>query len=157
MPKKSGLQSGKGGKINVTKDGPYIVSGGLPLTIESISVDREGNPEKWVNCKKYPAQENYALCRCGRSQDKPYCDGTHAKVGFNGAETASNKPYLKQAQTYEGPNLTLTDAEDLCAVARFCHKQGGTWNLTEQSADPQARKMAIEEAGNCPSGRLVAC
>ncbi len=156
MAKEEQKLSKKGRRITVTKDGPYIVSGGLPLTIQSIQCDDEGNPVKWVQCKRYPSQENYSLCRCGRSSAKPYCDGTHARVGFDGTETASREPYLNRAEKIEGPGLDLTDAKDLCAVARFCHKGGGTWNLTANSDDPQARDLAIDEAGKCPSGRLVA-
>ena len=57
----------------------------------------------------------------------------------------------------EGPGLDLLDAESLCASARFCLAKGGTWKLTLRSRDPEKRKTAIEQACNCPSGRLVAC
>ncbi len=50
----------------------------------------------------------------------------------------------------------MTDAEPLCASARFCERAGGTWELVRQSDDTQKRKIAIQEAGDCPSGRLVA-
>jgi CDGSH-type Zn-finger protein len=157
MAKKiDGKDSDDNRHIKVTENGPYIVSGEVPLTIESISVDAEGNPEKWETCKEYPSQPQSALCRCGQSKNKPYCDGAHLKSKFNGTETASREPYLNQAEKTNGPTLELTDAPKLCAVARFCHRAGGTWNLTEQSDHPGARKIAIEEAGNCPSGRLVA-
>jgi len=49
----------------------------------------------------------------------------------------------------------LTDAEHICVKARFCMRAGGIWNLTRQSDNREARDIAIEEAGNCPSGRLV--
>ena len=54
-----------------------------------------------------------------------------------------------------GPALTLADNEHLCVHARFCMRAGGIWNLVEQSDDQEARDTAIEEACNCPSGRLV--
>ena len=60
-----------------------------------------------------------------------------------------------QAARIKGPELLLTDAEDLCAGSRFCHRAGGIWKLTRQSKDPKARQTAIEEACDCPSGRLV--
>jgi CDGSH-type Zn-finger protein len=142
-------------RIKVSANGPYIVSGEVPLTIESISVDAEGNPDKWETCKEYPPQPQCTLCRCGQSKNKPYCDGAHLKAKFNGTETASRESYRDQAEKTDGPTLELTDVPKLCAVARFCHRAGGTWNLTEQSDNPEARKIAIEEAGNCPSGRLV--
>jgi CDGSH-type Zn-finger protein len=71
-------------KITVSKNGPYIVSGSVPLIEEEVCNDDEGYCQTWRETKKYPVQERYALCRCGNSQNKPFCDGTHAKVGFHG-------------------------------------------------------------------------
>jgi CDGSH-type Zn-finger protein len=142
-------------KVKVSKNGPYLVSGGVPLSIQAIIVDSEGFPCEWREGDKYPAKENYALCRCGHSKNKPFCDGTHVTINFDGTETANRKPYLKLAETTDGPTLRLTDVEDLCASARFCDRAGGIWELVPKSGDPKARKIAIEEAGNCPAGRLV--
>lgn len=144
------------GKIVVSKNGPYVVSGNMPLNKEISKVGAEGEPEQWVKGKQYPLQENYALCRCGQSKNKPFCDGSHVSAKFDGTETASRKLYSQQAERIEGPGVDLTDAECLCATARFCHPKGGAWKLTLQSGDPGSRKAAIYEACNCPSGRLVA-
>jgi CDGSH-type Zn-finger protein len=142
-------------KIMVTKDGPYLVYGGLPIDKQIIGIGKEGEPEKWIQGKNVPAGETCALCRCGESKNKPFCDGTHAKVKFNGTETASKKTHDKQAQIMNGPTLKLEDASTLCATARFCHRGGGTSELTHHSDDPKARDLAIEEACDCPSGRLI--
>ena len=147
----------KRGKIVIIKNGPYLVSGGLPLAKEIVKAGKDGEPEKWAKGRRYPAQKNYALCRCGRSENMPFCDGTHSEAVFDGTETANRKPFAEQAKKTAGPDLDLYDAEPLCAVALFCHAKGGTWQLTEESADPVKRKIAIRQAGNCPSGRLVAC
>jgi CDGSH-type Zn-finger protein len=117
---------------------------------------KDGDPLKWERVGEYPIQESYALCRCGQSKKKPYCDGTHEKIGFDGTEEADFKNFIDQADAIEGPNLTMIDAENFCATARFCHRAGGTWGLTEKSDDPKLKKIAIEEACDCPSGRLVA-
>jgi CDGSH-type Zn-finger protein len=142
-------------KVRVSKDGPYLVSRGIPLTKQIVGIDAAGYSYKWSEGKKYPSKDNYALCRCGRSKNKPFCDGTHHEVNFDGTETASREPYLDQAERLDGPALELTDAVGLCASARFCERAGGIWNLTEQSKDSEAKRIAIEESGNCPSGRLV--
>jgi CDGSH-type Zn-finger protein len=142
-------------EIKVTKNGPYLVSGKLPISEQIIIVNKEGIPVEWRSGKKYPLQEKCGLCRCGQSKNKPFCDGTHTKTGFDGTESASNEPYLKQAKIIQGPTLKLTDAVDLCASARFCHRAGEIWNLVPKSDDPDAKRVAIEEAGDCPSGRLV--
>ena len=143
-------------KVKVTKDGPYLVTGGVPLSEQKICVDSDDQCHGWEEGQRYPVQEQYALCRCGRSRHQPYCDGTHASIGFDGTETATNTLYMDQATEYEGPGLRLTDAEGYCVGARFCHRAGSTWDLTRESADPVAKQAAVEESCDCPSGRLVA-
>jgi CDGSH-type Zn-finger protein len=142
-------------KIKVTRNGPYLVSGKAPMSEQIICVDKDDQCHGWKEGKKYPEQENYSLCRCGHSQNKPYCDDSHAGTNFNGDEKAVHTSYMKQAREFNGPDLKLTDVEALCARARFCHRAGGPWNLTFQSSDPDAKKITIEEAWDCPSGRLV--
>jgi len=105
--------------------------------------------------KTYPMSQQYALCRCGHSGNKPFCDGTHKKVSFDGADTASYVPYIDRAQTIEGPIMLLTDVEKLCAFARFCDPKGLVWNLVQQAGSSETRKLVEHEVGHCPSGRLV--
>ncbi len=143
-------------KVVITKNGPYLVSGNLPLVKEISKIGKEGEPEKWVKGKKYPKQKNCALCRCGESKNKPFCDGTHLQINFKGKETASREKYLNQSEKLSGPDLDLTDAPNFCSVARFCHLSGGTWKNVQNSDNPKAKKIAIQTACNCPSGRLVA-
>lgn len=142
-------------KITVSKNGPYIVTGGVPLITSEICNDDEGNCRTWREVKRYPAQEKYALCRCGHSKNKPFCDGTHAKIHFDGTEAGDYEPFADAAEEIRGPELTLADNEHLCVHARFCMRAGGIWSLVEQSDNQEARDIAIEEACNCPSGRLV--
>lgn len=61
--------------IQLRRDGPYWVSGTVEL------VDAEGR------CFELRDQ-TFALCRCGGSTTKPFCDGTHSKLGFRSAEAA---------------------------------------------------------------------
>ena len=62
--------------IKIAENGPYIVQGEFTLT------DSNGNE---IPVKKA------ALCRCGASTTKPFCDGTHSKIGFQAAMTAVEK------------------------------------------------------------------
>lgn len=142
-------------QITVTKNGPYIVTGGVPLVAMEICNDEEGYCRTWRVARKFPVQEQYALCRCGRSENKPFCTGAHAKALFDGTETAGSEPYLKNPEIIRGPSLELADYGNLCVHARFCMRAGTIWNLVEQSDNPKAREIAIEEGCNCPSGRLV--
>jgi CDGSH-type Zn-finger protein len=143
-------------QVVVSKDGPYLVSGSLPLAKEIILTDEYGIPVKYGKGESYPERDAYSLCRCGESMNKPHCDGTHAKIRFDGTETASRKSYLDQADQINGPDLILTDAVDLCAIARFCDRGEGVWELTRNSDSPGSKRLAVEEACNCPAGRLVA-
>jgi CDGSH-type Zn-finger protein len=141
--------------IKVSKNGPYLVSESIPLTQKIILYDAQSDSCQWQDGKTYPQQENYALCRCGQSNSKPYCDGTHLKVHFNGTETATHDMYRTQAVIIDGPVLRLTDAKIYCASARFCHRAGGIWTIIPRSDKPDDKQIAIEEAADCPSGRLV--
>jgi CDGSH-type Zn-finger protein len=142
-------------KITVSKDGPYIVSGSVPLSMQIITPNKEGLSWDWKEAKEFETNEEYSLCRCGHSRNKPFCDNSHLKVKFDGTETATRKPYVRQAETFDGATMTLSDAEELCAFARFCDPGGKIWGLMGQTADPGARKLVIREANHCPSGRLV--
>jgi CDGSH-type Zn-finger protein len=141
--------------ITVSKNGPYLASGSVPLLEKIINYDSKWDTCEWQDGKTYPRQETYALCRCGESHNKPYCDGTHLKINFDGTETASHTLYQDEAVVIDGPGLTLSDAKILCASARFCHRAGGIWNIMRTSNNPGDKKIAIEEAADCPSGRLV--
>ncbi len=72
--------------ITITDGGPYIVRGGVPLVSRHPVESAEGEPLAWdpVGGKTDSAepQERYALCRCGHSKNKPFCDGTHNDIGF---------------------------------------------------------------------------
>jgi CDGSH-type Zn-finger protein len=141
-------------KIVVSKDGPYKVSGDVPLSMQVISPNKEGLSWDWKEAKDFDPGKEYDLCRCGHSNNKPFCDGTHAKVRFDGTETATRRPFVRQAEVFEGASLLLSDAEDLCAFARFCDPEGKIWSVVEQPG-AEARKLAIREANHCPAGRLV--
>lgn len=143
-------------KISISKDGPFLVTGSVPLVMETIGVDAEGQSTKWIAGESLKVEKEYALCRCGESKAKPFCDGTHATIGFDGTETASREPVLKQAQVIDGPTMQLADAEGLCAFARFCDPNGRIWDQTEKTDDPAVRANFIRQAGDCASGRLIA-
>ena len=57
-------------KITATPNGPLLVEGDIQI------IDAEGNPVD------VSARPRVALCRCGQSSKKPFCDGTHSKCGF---------------------------------------------------------------------------
>ncbi len=144
-------------RIRVTVDGSYIVIGNVPLSKMVIETDDKGYPIRWREVEKYPQRKGYALCRCGESKNKPYCDGAHIKAEFNGTETAGHDNYMDNVKNFDGPELHLTDNKHLCVGSGFCTRAGNIWNLTVHSDKPEYREIAIQEAADCPSGRLVVC
>jgi CDGSH-type Zn-finger protein len=69
-------------KITVKKNGPFRVEG-PEGSIELV--DADGAPYDLTG------KSAFSLCRCGGSVNKPFCDGTHSKIGFQGAELAVKK------------------------------------------------------------------
>ncbi len=141
-------------RITVTEKGPYKVTGSVPMARQTIVSDHQGDSVGWSEGEVFETKATYALCRCGQSANKPFCDGSHQRVGFEGTETATRAPYLEQADEQDGPRLILTDAQPLCAFARFCDVAGQIWNLVEAEGEDAAR-LTAQEAAMCPSGRLV--
>ncbi|HOY47285.1 MAG TPA: CDGSH iron-sulfur domain-containing protein [Alphaproteobacteria bacterium] len=143
-------------KIKIIKNGPYEVTGGVPLTHKKISMTNQ----KVLGLKKIkdysPSDpEKYHLCRCGKTKTPPFCDGSHI-YGFDGTEVASKENFMERAELQVGPGMDLLD-DHRCAFARFCHRQrGDTWTLAAHSEDSENLKEAIEGATECPAGRLVA-
>jgi CDGSH-type Zn-finger protein len=141
-------------KIVIAPNGPYLVWG-TPVELATIEPNADGASWEWTAGRAVPVGERYALCRCGASANKPFCDGTHAHNGFDGTETASRAPFAEQAKTLAGPGMILEDVEALCASARFCDVADSIWTSIERVDDPAERDLVIHEATHCPSGRLV--
>ena len=80
-------------RIQIQANGPYVVTGAVPLCEMEPVQTYNGEPIAWHRLRDLgEPQAAYALCRCGQSSNKPYCDGTHATVAFDGEETADRSP-----------------------------------------------------------------
>ncbi len=66
------------------QNGLYRASGGVPPAKQTMVADSDGSSGPWAQGQTYLLQETYALCRCHRSRDKPFCDGDYTAVKFCG-------------------------------------------------------------------------
>ena len=141
--------------ITVQKDGPYLVTGGVPLTRKSIVYSEWHEPMSWRKDAELGTKPFYKLCRCGESKHKPYCDNTHTKIGFDGAETASIEPTAMRQERVETDRITVIDDGSLCTKAGFCgNRVTNIWNELERADDSRVRFDVIQRVERCPSGRL---
>lgn len=136
------------------KNGPLLVTGNIPLSEKIIVPLARGR--EYRDGRALEQAETYALCRCGKSSNAPFCDGTHQKTKFNGDETASRALYKDRAEFLPGKELDLLD-DNRCALAHFCYREtGNAWDLIENADDEALQKEAILAASECPAGRLTA-
>jgi CDGSH-type Zn-finger protein len=141
--------------IRILADGPYHVTGDVPLSKQTIAVDAEGECTHWVEGEPMHRHDHYSLCRCGASKSKPMCDASHLITGFDGTETASREDYVDMADVIAGPTTELHDAVPLCADARFCHRKR-IWNLVKVAESEEDTAVVRHDASLCPSGRYTA-
>jgi len=127
--------------ITPSPNGPYIVK-----AIKKC-INKNGAME---------TRETMALCRCGASKNKPYCDGTHAEIGFSSDKLEGRLEDKKVS--YKGKKITIHDNRSVCAHAGYC-----TDNLAavfrmkkEPWIDPDAASVEeiIATIEHCPSGAL---
>lgn len=148
----------KAKRIAVLKNGPYKVEGDVPLVSKTQVVSERGEPLTWkkegeIEC----SQENYYLCRCGKSIYLPFCDGTHRKEGFDGTESAETN--LNEARAIQYPRatrITVKMDHSLCMHSGFCGLRGiGMSQLVATTSDTKVRSLVIAMVERCPSGALT--
>jgi CDGSH-type Zn-finger protein/ferredoxin len=145
-------------RIKVKPNGPYVVTGGVPLIRRRIVVSEHGEPMTWQTTERFDAHIAMSLCRCGHSSKKPFCDGTHREVGFDGTETASPATYDERATTYEGNRVVVRDDRSLCEHAGFCgNRLSNVWDMVKGSGtdDSVVRAQMMAMIEHCPSGALT--
>jgi len=142
--------------IRIEEGGPYRVSGGVPVVRTGIERNEEGEAVAWAPEEPLRAGRRYALCRCGRSSEKPFCDDSHLLGPWDAEEVADRGPRADRSATYEGTGVTMTDDRSICSHASFCRTRVTTvWEMIGETADPAVRERLEGMIGRCPSGALV--
>jgi CDGSH-type Zn-finger protein len=132
-------------KITCLPNGPYSVS----APSDAVSLQRE-------NGATLEARGKVALCRCGGSSNKPFCDGTHRTNGFSDRNTAD--PGGNRRVAYAGKGITIFDNRAICAHAGFC--TDGLKSVFRMKAEPwidpdgAAVAEVVATIEKCPSGAL---
>ncbi len=144
-------------RIVVQENGPYSVHGDVPLVRKRQIVSEYGEPLTWRREQTLATEESYLLCRCGQSHDKPFCDGTHHEIGFDGTETADTRPTAeRQVRCAGGKHIEVKSDAALCASAGFCStRQATIQQLVPETEDIGVRSQVIGMVEHCPSGSLT--
>jgi len=127
-------------KISAFPNGPY--------SLEGAELRRQSGQKL--------SSEKAALCRCGGSKNKPFCDGTHSKIGFSDKNLAD--PKKDRRVLYSGGKITILDNRALCAHAGYCTDElqqvfrhhDSPWIVP----DAASVEKVIEAIRKCPSGAL---
>jgi CDGSH-type Zn-finger protein len=128
--------------IECRPNGPYLVK-----NLEDLRDSRGSRIE---------AKPVMALCRCGGSASKPFCDGTHQKNGFSGARLADGS--TDKRDSYQAKRITIHDNRSICAHAGHC--SDGLASVFKYKSEPWIDPAAgsveaiIETIRKCPSGAL---
>ena len=145
-------------RIVIKSDGPYVVEGNVPLVRKVQIVSEHGEPLTWKKEEQIETPETYRLCRCGESHEKPFCDGTHVEIDFDGAESASSEPTKERQAVYPGSNRLIVKHDDtLCISSGFCgtRKAHVSQMLPGADDDSGVRSQIIAMVERCPSGSLT--
>jgi CDGSH-type Zn-finger protein len=145
-------------QITATENGPYRVRGVHRIVWRSPVTTEEGEPIAWAQGDVLTdALEEYWLCRCGQSNNKPFCDSSHRRVGFEATDDADTGARADRATSYGSGDVVLEDDRSVCVHAGFCAtKLTNAWRLSARD-DLGAREQSqlVAMAAHCPSGALT--
>ncbi len=138
-------------KILPLPNGPYyLLNDTKPKIVENLQNSR-GEP--------ISTMIGVALCRCGASKNKPFCDGTHSIIGFSSQNDESKRNTVKdRRKNYAGNKITIHDNRRICSHAKECvnnlpsvfRENSKPW------IDPNGSfaEEIIQTIRKCPSGAL---
>jgi len=147
-------RAGSGKKIEIIKDGPYVVHGNLPLVRKEQVVSEYGEPLTWKKGEVIEEGETYELCRCGQSGTKPLCDYSHAILSFDGTESADTDTTAERQVTCPGGTKIVVKRDfSLCMSSGFCgNRVTDVDEMVRRTRDTQVRAQVMAMIERCPSG-----
>ncbi len=135
-------------KIVPLPNGPYyLLNDPEPKVVENLTNSKGASISN---------VRGVALCRCGGSKNKPFCDGTHGTNGFSSEKVTDGK--LDKRDDYVGKNITIHDNRGICAHAGQCTDNlASVWKMNTEpwiAPDGATVDAIIETIRKCPSGAL---
>jgi CDGSH-type Zn-finger protein len=135
-------------KIACLPDGPYyLLNDPEPAPVPNL---RRSSGDACVTAR------GVALCRCGGSKNKPFCDGTHGKIGFSDRKISDGGK--DRRERYAGKAITIFDNRGICAHAGYCTDGlKSVFRLHDEpwiDPDGAAVREIVETIRKCPSGAL---
>lgn len=142
--------------VTATANGPYRVRGVSRIVWREPVKTEAGEPIGWRTGEVVADEDKeYWLCRCGNSQNKPFCDSSHRRVGFEAEDTASSEPRQQRLASY-GDHLVLDDDRSICSHAGFCAtKATNAWKMAQADLDTAGQSQLVAMGQRCPSGALT--
>lgn len=138
--------------ILLLPNGPYYLLNDMePKVVENLQ-NSEGQPLSTLR--------GVALCRCGASKNKPFCDGTHGTIGFSSEnKTQDNNPIIKdKRKNYVGKEITIHDNRKICSHAAECvNNLPSVFKFNARpwiNPDAADKEQIINTIKKCPSGAL---
>ena len=95
-------------QIVLMKDGPICLFYDSDQEVPNL-LDHQG--------KQIEKQSSVALCRCGATKKKPFCDGTHSSIGF---KTENTCEVTRKTKSYDGKEIVINDSRKVCCHAAKC-------------------------------------
>ena len=139
-------------KILLLPNGPYYLLNDMePKVVENLQ-NSEGQPLSTLH--------GVALCRCGASKNKPFCDGAHGTIGFSSEnKTQDSSPIIKdKRKNYVGKEITIHDNRKICSHAAECvNNLPSVFKFNVRpwiNPDAADKQQIINTIKKCPSGAL---
>jgi len=123
-------------KVNIIDNGPIQLSGFDSIKYCGEAID---------------SADQVYLCRCGNSQNSPFCDGAHIKSGFSGANEISEKQSI---QTWDGKTIRTHFNANICMHARKCRPLGELRKKELEEGSATTAQEIARVVTACPSGAL---